>query len=102
MKPKPFACLLLLLLVPPWVDDYVAPVSGTAYDPSTAENNEYLPAAPAKPERSKGSDLRRTARPTGRAARLPARSPAAGAAPWAEPAALHAPPLLYVLMSLQR
>jgi hypothetical protein len=101
MKPKSVAYLLILLLVPPWTDDYAAPAE-TSYDLATAENNEYLPSASGKQQGSGKSDSRRTIDPDGRAARPPAGAPVRGASPWTRPVALHAPPLLYLLMSLQR
>src|SRR5262245_12432294 len=102
MKRKSFAYLLVLLLVPPWTDDYAAPAAEAAYDLATAENNQYLPSASGKQQGSGKNDPRRTIAPAVRSARPPAADPVRCASPWTRLVELHSPPLLYVLMSLQR
>jgi hypothetical protein len=100
MRLKKFAFLVLLLLGSAWLDDARAAAAlAPAEDTVAAQDNDYLPApSRASEESARASHLPplggvpfRVGAPT---ARAPSRQ--------ARPAVLCDPPLLYVLMSLQR
>jgi hypothetical protein len=101
MNLKSWACLLILLASTSGLEDVLAAMSNPRDDSQTAENDEFIPAAPQR----KRPQLREG--PT-EADRLEQRSvpstpaPAPGVRPGPLSGAPVKPPLLYVLMSLQR
>jgi hypothetical protein len=97
MRLRRFAFLLVLLLTSSWLDGAWA--AAPAEDAAAAQDNDYLPV----PSRAREESTRAAYIPPPGGVPFPVVDPAARArSPQARPAAPCGPPLLYVLMSLQR
>jgi hypothetical protein len=104
MRTQSLAWLLILLLSSALVDDaFAATTVETDDDVLTAENNQYLHFTSRCPQQRSGkTDVTQPGVPVAAVVSLPALFAGRWPSTDAEPTALAGPPLLYLLMSLQR